>query len=113
MLLVNFQSLTHKVDKMIISDLKQVMPIKYWSFRLAEWAARIGMLGFICIFITYFAVGAFIQHAGEPLPASLADGSAKAIIALLSLFIVGTIVRGALFTELEKRVSDKWHNLNQ
>ena len=56
-------------------------------------------------------MGALIQRAGEPVPPSLADVSARAIIALLTLFIVGTIVRGGLFSDLEKRVNEKkWLN---
>ncbi|CBA34679.1 MULTISPECIES: hypothetical protein [Enterobacteriaceae] len=111
MFLTKFHPLTHKVDALIIRDLKQSMPVKYWLFRLAEWAARIGILGFICVFICYFAMGALIQHAGEPVPPSLAEVSARAIIALLILFMVGTITRGALFSDLEKRVNEKkWLN---
>lgn len=54
MIFAKFQSLTHKIDTMVIRDIKREMPLKYWSFKVAEWIARIGMIGFVCTFLTYF-----------------------------------------------------------
>ena len=37
MIFAKFQSLTHKIDTMVIRDIKREMPLKYWSFKVAEW----------------------------------------------------------------------------
>jgi hypothetical protein len=34
---------------MVIRDIKREMPLKYWSFKVAEWIARIGMIGFVSV----------------------------------------------------------------
>lgn len=65
MIFAKFQSLTHKIDTMVIRDIKREMPLKYWSFKLAEWIARIGMIGFVCTFLTYFGLGLIMQHSGH------------------------------------------------
>lgn len=31
MIFAKFQSLTHKIDTMVIRDIKREMPLKYWS----------------------------------------------------------------------------------
>jgi len=109
MLFLKFKPLTHQIDEILIKEIKASMPLKYWVYRLSEWASRIGLIGFICVFITYFFLGAFIQHSGDHVPDSFVDGSAKSIIILLSIFIIGSIIRGALFTELEKNVIKHWN----
>jgi hypothetical protein len=43
MIFAKFQSLTHKIDTMVIRDIKREMPLKYWSFKVAEWIARVGI----------------------------------------------------------------------
>ncbi|HBV38226.1 MAG TPA: hypothetical protein DEF05_00700 [Erwinia sp.] len=90
------------MDAILIKKLKASMPLKYWVYRISEWVSRIGLTGFIYVFITYFFLGAFIQHSGDPIPDFFVDGSVKSIIILLSTFIIGSIVKGALFTELKK-----------
>ncbi|EDC6187940.1 hypothetical protein GAV31_22605 [Salmonella enterica subsp. enterica] len=111
MIFLKFQSLTHKIDAIVIHDLKQNMAVKYWSFRLAEVIARIGMIGFICVFLTYFGLGMIMQSSGQNLPENFTDGCAKAIIALIAISLIGTIVRGGLYVDLEKRILVKWQNI--
>ncbi|VTM69805.1 Uncharacterised protein [Klebsiella pneumoniae] len=54
MIFAKFQSLTHKIDTMVIRDIKREMPLKYWSFKVAEWIARIGTIGFCTHFYHVF-----------------------------------------------------------
>lgn len=104
MIFAKFQSLTHKIDTMVIRDIKREMPLKYWSFKVAEWIARIGMIGFVCTFLTYFGLGLLMQHSGQNLPESFTDGCAQAIVALIAIALVGFLVRGGLYVDLEKRI---------
>jgi hypothetical protein len=55
---------------MVIRDIKREMPLKYWSFKVAEWIARIGTIGFVLTFITYFG---FAPHDAvlRPKPAGI------------------------------------------
>ncbi|WP_034950674.1 hypothetical protein [Erwinia oleae] len=75
MIFAKFQSLTHKIDTMVIRDIKREMPLKYWSFKVAEWIARVG--------------------------------------ALIAIALVGFLVRGGLYVDLEKRILDKWQSYVQ
>ncbi|WP_233504031.1 hypothetical protein [Serratia marcescens] len=74
---------------MVIRDIKREMPLKYWSFKVAEWIARIGMIGFVCTFLTYFGLGLIMQHSGQNLPESFTEGCAQAIVALIAIALVG------------------------
>ncbi|EKT0033574.1 hypothetical protein QDE92_004700 [Salmonella enterica] len=112
MIFTKFKSLTSDIEKTIIQDLKRVMPFKYWLFKASELAARVGILGFIVTFATYIILGTAIQRSGSALPEAMVENFAVAIIILLSLFIIGTIIRGGLFSDLQKRVSEKWHGYN-
>lgn len=113
MIFAKFQSLTHKIDTMVIRDIKREMPLKYWSFKVAEWIARIGMIGFVCTFLTYFGLGLLMQHSGQNLPESFTEGCAQAIVALIAIALVGFLVRGGLYVDLEKRILDKWQSYVQ
>lgn len=103
MIFAKFQSLTHKIDTMVIRDIKREMPLKYWSFKVAEWIARIGTIGFVLTFITYFGFGLMMQYYGQNLPESFTEGCAQAIVALIAIALVGFLVRGGLYVDLEKR----------
>lgn len=110
MIFEKFQSLTHKIDTMIIRDIKRAMPLKYWSFKLAEWIARIGVIGFVCSFITYFVVSTIMQYHGESLPEPYAEGFPKVTVTLLTIAILAVFIRAGLYTELEKRIMYKWRS---
>jgi hypothetical protein len=62
---------------MVIRDIKREMPLKYWSFKVAEWIARIGTIGFVLTFITYFGFGLMMQYYGQNLPESFTEGCAQ------------------------------------
>lgn len=113
MIFAKFQSLTHKIDTMVIRDIKREMPLKYWSFKVAEWIARIGTIGFVLTFITYFGFGLMMQYYGQNLPESFTEGCAQAIVALIAIALVGLLVRGGLYVDLEKRILDKWQSYIQ
>lgn len=46
--------------------------------------------------------------SGKNLPEYFIDGCAKAIIAPLAISLIGAIVRGGLYVDLEKRIMLKW-----
>lgn len=113
MIFTKFQSLTHKIDTMVIRDIKREMPLKYWSFKVAEWIARIGTIGFVLTFITYFGFSLMMQYYGQNLPESFTEGCVQAIVALIAIALVGFLVRGELYVDLEKRILDKWQSYVQ
>lgn len=113
MIFDKFQSLTHKIDTMIISEIKREMPLKYWLFKLAEWIARIGVIGFVCSFITYFVVSTIMQYHGEILPEPYAEGFPKATVISLTIAILAVFIRAGLYTELEKRIQHKYPSFFQ
>lgn len=53
MIFTKFQSLTHKIDTMIIHDIKREMPLKYGLYRVAKWFAWLAHTGIFCTFIIY------------------------------------------------------------
>ncbi|MGX8939579.1 hypothetical protein ACWWJF_01685 (plasmid) [Symbiopectobacterium sp. Eva_TO] len=81
--------MTLTIDTMVIRDIKREMPLKYWSFKMAEWIARIGTIGFVLTFITYFGFGLMMQYYGQNLPESFTEGCAQAIVALIAIALVG------------------------
>lgn len=52
-----------------------------------------------------------ISESTKNLPEYFIDGCAKAIIALLAISLIGAIVRGGLYVDLEKRIMLKWKNI--
>ena len=113
-----FRFIPHKSNSRLMLmyayiSIKREMPLKYWSFKVAEWIARIGMIGFVCTFLTYFGLGLIMQHSGQNLPESFTEGCAQAIVALIAIALIGFLVRGGLYVDLEKRILDKWQSYVQ
>lgn len=65
MIFTKFQSLTHKIDTMIIHDIKREMPLKYGLYRVAKWFAWLAHTGIFCTFIIYIGFSIITQHAGQ------------------------------------------------
>lgn len=64
MIFVKLQSLTHKIDTMIIHDIKREMPLEYGLHRVAEWLAKLVQTGIFCTFIIYlgFAISTPVRN---------------------------------------------------
>ncbi|EBK6854261.1 hypothetical protein EGC28_20980 [Escherichia coli] len=110
MIFVKLQSLTHKIDTMIIHDIKREMPLEYGLHRVAEWLAKLVQTGIFCTFIIYLGFAIITQHSGQELPETFKDGCAWALCSFATAAHVSLWVRGGLYSKLKERIRNKWQN---
>ena len=90
MIFTKFQSLTHKIDTMIIHDIKREMPF--------------------CTFIIYIGFSIITQHAGQELPETFKHGFALTFCSFATAALVSQWIGGGLHSKLEERIRMKWQN---
>ncbi len=110
MIFTKFQSLTHKIDTMIIHDIKREMPLKYGLYRVAKWFAWFAHTGIFCTFIIYIGFSIITQHAGQELPETFKHGFALIFCSFATAALVSQWIGGGLHSKLEERIRMKWQN---
>lgn len=102
--------LTHKIDTMIIHDIKREMPLKYGLYRVAKWFAWLAHTGIFCTFIIYIGFSIITQHAGQELPETFKHGFALTFCSFATAALVSQWIGGGLHSKLEERIRMKWQN---
>jgi hypothetical protein len=105
----NFDSLTAKIDKLIIEALKENSPGKYWSFWISDKLAKAGMYGGFWTCFSYVLVGMIDGMArGGHVDPGIVTLFGNTMGALLVVGVLATIVRTGLHKELEAAALEMW-----
>ncbi|EDY9127161.1 hypothetical protein GQB61_004302 [Salmonella enterica] len=101
--------LTHKIDNILISEIKKIMPFKYYSFQLANFVSGVLFLCFLCSFVSYFVFSIFLQNSGIEIDQSVTIIFAKVIVGFCLSGFACWFLRTYLYTELERQIMKIWY----
>ncbi|EAY4098588.1 hypothetical protein FGY23_23670 [Salmonella enterica] len=110
MIFAKFQSLTHKIDTMIVHDIKREMPLEYGLYRVAKWFAWLAHTGIFCTVIIYLEFAIITQHAGQELPETSIHGFALTFCSFAIAALASRWIGDGLHSKLEGRIWKKWQN---
>lgn len=103
-----FHSITNKIYTLIVKELKNNSPKKYWSFWFSDLIAKIGMYGAFFLIGTYIILEFIMQFNSMEVPEQLVKGFVNPIILLLLVGVIAGFVRAKFYSELEAMVLDIW-----
>lgn len=105
------KSLTHKIDKLLNSELKSVMPYKYYSFRVLNWLSMALFFIFAISFFSYCLLSIYLQEKGVMVEASMVNGFANVILYSCLTAIICWFLRIHLYKELEQHLICYWNSM--
>lgn len=101
--------LTHKINAAVVADLKKHKNGKYQVYRALNIWAKFSALMLFAMIMGYLVLAAILQMKGHTLPQDATNSMARAIIIAAASYVITTIPRNGLFTELEHYIETKWN----
>lgn len=101
--------LTHKIDNIILSEIKKREPLKYHSFQLTNFISGVLFLCCLCSFVSYIVFSVFLQNSGVEIDPSVTKIFAKVIVGFFLSGFACWFLRTYLYTELEHQIMKIWY----
>lgn len=105
------KSLTHKIDTILLAELKRVMPLKYFGFQAANFGSGVLFLCFLCSLVSYIVFAGFLQNAGGEIDPSVTALFAKVMVYSCLAGFVCWFLRVYLYNELDQHLTKYWNVL--
>lgn len=98
--LFKFNRLTHKIENLIISDIKKREPIKYLLFWIFDLTAKIGFFGFIA-FLAFIIFMRIIITPETDIPEYLMHDISLTSLSLILIGLCSMAIRTYFYLKLE------------
>ncbi|KQN49923.1 hypothetical protein ASE93_23370 [Serratia sp. Leaf50] len=102
------QTLTHKIETAVLTDLKKNMAGRWSMYRLTNSVFKMARLAFWVTLMGYMALGIAIQMKGFPLPQNEVNTVAEVILGATIVMLVANALRSSAESDLRKYIDARW-----
>ncbi len=101
--------LTHKIEAAVEADLKRNKAGKYLTFQLLNLWANVSAIVLFGMILSYILIAFLLQIKGIAFPPEFTQAMANVILCAAGSYVLSSLGRNVLFTELENYIQTQWN----